>query len=244
MGIRAIDELWSPVLPGGASEQIVRRLGEAMGAGVLRAGERLPSESELAQRFSVSAMTVRQSLAVLRDEGYIETRRGRHGGSFVRIDIEERIAAVASKTPFTQAQLRELTDWRCAVSGEAAALAALRGTDGGIDELRTCLCETELLTPDSGSFRMSDARFHIMTAEIAQSRRLIAAETEIQQELTNLIAPLPGVAMVRSSSHRGHVAIVQAIGERDPETARTAMIQHAESTYDWLVGLHLGQSRR
>lgn len=242
MGFTAADELWAPLIRGGASEQIFRRLGEAMGAGILRAGERLPSEPELAVRFGVSAMTVRQSLAVLRAEGYIQTRRGRSGGSYVADDIEERIAAVARRTPFTEEQLRELTDLRRAVSGEAAALAAERRNDADIAELERSLSVVDSTTDDSGSFRMNDARFHVLTAEIARSRRLIASETEIQEELTRLIVPLPGVKGVRSSSHQGHVEIVRHISDGDAAGARLSMILHAESTFDWLIGLHLGLS--
>ena len=59
------------------------RIGEAIGSGVLEPGERLPSEGELAARLAVAPMTLRQALAILRDAGFVETRRGRGGGSFV-----------------------------------------------------------------------------------------------------------------------------------------------------------------
>ena len=73
-----------PGAPEGAVEQIVRRVGEAIGAGILEPGAQLPPEAELAARLEVAPMTLRQALAVLRSAGFIETRRGRGGGSFVR----------------------------------------------------------------------------------------------------------------------------------------------------------------
>src|SRR6478735_3578296 len=59
---------------------------DAIVAGVLRDGERLPSESELAKRLGVAVVTAREALVALRDKGLVLTRRGRDGGSFVTHD--------------------------------------------------------------------------------------------------------------------------------------------------------------
>ena len=79
--------VFAPVRSGGLVEQAVRRLGEAIGHGILVAGERLPSEAELAQQFVIAPSTLREALAILREAGYVTTRRGRHGGSFVADDL-------------------------------------------------------------------------------------------------------------------------------------------------------------
>ena len=79
----ARDLLLSPVEPAGAVEQVVRRIGEAIGAGLLAPGERLPGQVELAETLGVARMTLRQALAILADAGLIEIRRGRTGGAFV-----------------------------------------------------------------------------------------------------------------------------------------------------------------
>ena len=79
----ARDVLLGPVQQAGATEQVARRLGEAIGSGVFRPGERLPGEAELARQLEVAPMTLRQALAALREAGYITTVRGRAGGSFV-----------------------------------------------------------------------------------------------------------------------------------------------------------------
>ena len=63
---------------------MVQRITEAIHLGLLADGEQLPVEVELARQFGVAPMTVREALAELRDQGLVETRRGRTGGSFVR----------------------------------------------------------------------------------------------------------------------------------------------------------------
>src|SRR6185295_19725110 len=127
----ARDLLLSPVEPTGAVEQVVRRIGEAIGAGLLPPGERLPGQIELAGTLGVARMTLRQALAVLEDAGLIEIRRGRTGGAFVAPDPPP-----PALDPPTAEQLRALTDWRRAISGEAAALAAARRTAGELAVLR------------------------------------------------------------------------------------------------------------
>jgi GntR family transcriptional regulator len=60
-----------------------------IGAGHLRPDDRLPPEGELAASLGVSRMTLRQALGSLEARGFIERRRGRSGGNFVREPLLE-----------------------------------------------------------------------------------------------------------------------------------------------------------
>ena len=220
MTITAREIALAPLQSEGAVAQIVRRLGEAIGAGVLAPGERLPSELELAAQLGVAPLTLRQALQILRAAGFVETRRGRTGGSFVRDDPPA--ALVLSGEPPTRSALRELTDWRRAISGEAAALAAERAVGA------------------FAGFRLADARFHIAVAEASGSRRLVAAETQIQVEIAEMLRAVPGPRLARAVSQASHDPIVAAIAAGDADAARSAMQRHVEGTYDWIVGLRLG----
>ena len=234
----ARDVALAPLHAEGAVEQIVRRLGEAIGAGVLAPGERLPSELELAAQLGVAPMTLRQALQILREAGFVETRRGRTGGSFVRDDPPA--ALVLNGKPPTRTALRELTDWRRAISGEAAALAAGRAKARQRQAVAKAAAAAEGAVRDFASFRLADARFHIAVAEASGSHRLVAAETQIQVEIAEMLRVVPGPRLARAVSQAGHDPIVAAIVARDPEAARTAMERHVEGTYDWIVGLRLG----
>ena len=68
---------------GPAHRQIEARLADAIAAGELAPGDRLPSEPELAARFGVSRMTLRQALGGLERRGLVRRSVGRGGGTFV-----------------------------------------------------------------------------------------------------------------------------------------------------------------
>ena len=238
MTLRARDIVLAPLLTEGAVEQIVRRLGEAIGAGVLAPGERLPAEGDLAGQLGVAPMTLRSALAILREAGFLETRRGRGGGSFVSADPPG--ALVSDGRPPSHAELRALTDWRRAISGEAAALAAERSTPESLAAIGEQAQTTLAAVGDVSEFRRADARFHLAIAEASRSPRLGAAEAGIQTELADALALVPGPRLARAVSQAGHAPIVDAIAARDPTAARTAMERHAEGTYDWIIGLRLG----
>jgi DNA-binding FadR family transcriptional regulator len=231
----ARDLLLSRVEPAGAVEQVVRRIGEAIGAGLLAPGERLPGQVELAETLGVARMTLRHALAILEDAGLLEIRRGRTGGAFVAADPPP-----PALDPPTAEQLRALTDWRRAVSGEAAALAALRRTDEELGGLHEAMRAVHDAAGEASAFRRADARFHVLVAELSRSRRLVAAEAHLQVELGDVLALTPGPARARSASQAGHEPIVAAIEARDAETAHAATVRHVEATHDWVVGLALG----
>src|SRR5690349_18114285 len=75
--------MWRPVRGGNAFEITVARLAQAIRLGLVTGGERLPSERQLAERLQVSRVTLRQAIAALREAGYLRSRRGRGGGTFV-----------------------------------------------------------------------------------------------------------------------------------------------------------------
>ncbi len=238
----ARDSVFQPLQLEGAVERIVRRLGEAIGSGVLRPGERLPPEIELAELLDVAPMTLRQALAILRDAGYVETRRGRGAGSFVADDVA-RPLGLDGRVP-TEAELVDLIDWRRAISGEAAHLAAERGDGDALDALARAATATEQATLGGfAGYRLADSGFHIALAEATGSPRLVAAETALQAELGEILIALPGTWSTDAlrSSTSGHAPILAAVLQGRPETARAAMLEHIEATRDWIVGLHLGR---
>lgn len=215
------------------ADEVFAVLMEAISTGRLRAGQRLPSEETLAAHFQVASMTLRQALARLREAQYVSTRRGRNGGTYVASDIAQKLEAEALEHSATIDDLRVLTDWRRAVSGEASYLAALRGTAAERAELRR-LEEDYLQVIDSTTDRrFADSLLHIHIAEMSGNPRLVQAEREIQEQLTRFIrvTAVPGATV--SPVDMDHAALTAAILSGQPEAARSALLEHVEVTYFW-----------
>jgi len=238
----ARDAILAPIGGTGLVEQTVRRLGEAIGLGILEVGERLPPEPELAERLGIAPMTLREALAILREAGYVETRRGRGGGTVVRRAVpplppEEARGRLHG---LTVEALRDLHDFRAAVSGAAAALAAERAEPAEVEALHALVAE--MAEPDPWpAFRRADARFHLAIASAARSPRLAAAETTVQVELRELLSLIPHPPEALRVSNGQHAAIVEAIAAGDAALARARTEEHARGTGDFLVGLRLGR---
>src|ERR1700735_2776886 len=128
--------LIAPLAAAGRAEEVVLRVGRAIQLGLLTDGERLPPETEFAAQLGVSAMTLREALAMLRQHGLVETRRGRTGGTFVRPPAAPQLGPLRDRLgTMTVGQLRDLTDEQSAVSGAAARLAATRASTAGVRRL-------------------------------------------------------------------------------------------------------------
>src|SRR5713226_9898171 len=79
------------------SDEIVRQIKEAMFTGKLRAGDKLPTERELAERFETSRASVREALRSLEHEGLIRIKKGAVGGIFIA-DVDHRPVAKSFQT--------------------------------------------------------------------------------------------------------------------------------------------------
>ena len=72
-----------PVREGNAFEETVERLLTVIKLGVVGPGDRLPPERELAAQLGISRLTLREAIRELNKAGYVESRRGRMGGTFI-----------------------------------------------------------------------------------------------------------------------------------------------------------------
>jgi GntR family transcriptional regulator, transcriptional repressor for pyruvate dehydrogenase complex len=225
--------LFAPLDQTGRAEAVARRLTDAITLGMLADAEQLPSETELAGRFGVSTVTVREALVQLRQRGLVETRRGRGGGSFVRAPSgpdqrpwRHRLRGLSL------AELRDVGDHYAAVAGAAARLAAERAGAEEVARLR-------LATEDArgpGSPSAAERHFHLEVAAAAQSPRLTRQELELQSGPGGLLWLPPVPAEDPGHPHR---EITDAIERGAGERARALTEEHILDAVQRLVELHL-----
>lgn len=225
----------------GKAESVTRHLIEMIEIGLLTEGQQLPSETALAAQFGVAPVTLREALAILRSRGIIETRRGRHGGSFVCVrpavcddELFTRLRSV------TTLELRDYADEHMAISGAAAQLAAKRASSDQHQKLQQLINELDGATGLLKQ-RQLDARFHIEIAVAAQSVRLTHNETRMQAELGELLwLPYRGKPDVAAMQIE-HRAILEAIVANDSNLAGALAQAHANREVRRLTAMKLAQ---
>jgi GntR family transcriptional repressor for pyruvate dehydrogenase complex len=190
--------LIAPLAALGRAEEVVLRVSQAIQLGLLDDGEQLPPEAEFAGQLGVSAMTLREALAMLRQQGLVETRRGRSGGTFARRQTAPQLGPLRDRLrAMTVGELRDLTDEQSAVSGAAARLAATRASTVSVRRL-LALAGQLTSSATTGARVMADSRFHIEVAIASKSERLTVLEVALQARLAELLW-LPAEADQESS---------------------------------------------
>jgi DNA-binding FadR family transcriptional regulator len=205
--------------PGGRAGQIARLLGQGIRVGLVLDGERLPPEAQLAAELGTATVTLREALAILREQGLVVTRRGRGGGTFARMPPADRHRVLAARLSQLSAQdIRELGDHRAAVSGRAAWLAAERAIPEEIAGLRQQADRLRAAGTPSAC-RRADAELTIQIAGAAQSSRLTMEELRLRAEVGDLLW-----AGLSADEHAASVAaraeLVEAVARRAGAEAR------------------------
>ncbi|MEJ3744059.1 FCD domain-containing protein [Actinomycetes bacterium KLBMP 9797] len=235
-----IAAMWRPVKGGNAFEITVARLVQAIKLGMVQVGERLPSERELAERLRVSRVTLREAIGALRDAGYLESRRGRGGGTFV---VSATAAWPAGGQPDAVRVARDMgdalpdaLDFRRVVEPGAAGLAASRAL-AAADRQQLVTCLTASRDRDPGTRRVADSRLHLAIAAASGSPSLAAAVADVQLTLDRLLAAIPVIARNLDHSDAQHSQVVEAVLAGDVLGARAAMEEHCDATAELLLTL-------
>lgn len=228
-----------PVRPPSTFEETVERLGTAIRLGLLAPGSQLPPERELARELRISRSTLRQALTTLVQSGHLVSLRGRKGGTFV---ADQPPLAERDDEPLDQGAWAVL-DYRVAVECGAALLAAERVDKEELPRLEEMVERMAEVTEDFEEYRRDDVRFHIAIAEAAHSPRLLAAMTEVQGQMTDLIALIAHPPEVLERSNEQHGRLVKALRKGDGPRAVKAMREHIEGTEHILAGLLPPQAR-
>jgi GntR family transcriptional regulator, transcriptional repressor for pyruvate dehydrogenase complex len=217
-------------------EETVARLGQAIKLGVVPYGERFPTERELAEQLQVSRVTVREALRALEQAGFVEIRRGRHGGAYVlRSDTGQSKQRARKLIREMGPKLEDAIDFRHAIEPEIAELAAQRRDEEQLARATELLVESEQV-PGPG-FRGADSRFHLALAAMANSPSLAAAATEVQLRFSEILSAMPILDESIRHSHAQHRKILDQIEAGDGEGARATMLEHIDATVTLLTSL-------
>ena len=212
-------------------QDLARRLIGELESGRYGLGDRLPAERELSVQFSVSRPTVREAMIALEVQGLVDVRLG--SGAYVK-----RLPG-KNDIPGFNISAFELTEARLLFEGESAALAATQITEEGLAELTELVEEIERENANPHGTEKADRAFHLAIARYTRNTAIY----EAIERLWNLRASSPESALLHEKARSAnikpvveeHTAVLKALREQDPVSARAAMRAHLAAVLDSLL---------
>jgi GntR family transcriptional regulator, transcriptional repressor for pyruvate dehydrogenase complex len=230
--------LLSPIPMRTAGERIAERFVTAIALGEFVPDQRLPAERELAAMLEVSRTTVREALQRLHASGYVTTKRGRGGGTFVRTsrgpDSDEMIRRTL--VPAWK-ELNEILDFRGLVEQLIARTAAQRRDEHDMAAIREAV-QDYAAADDRDSSRLADHALHQAIARATHNGRLVELSARIRREVSLGFDAEPYSPDVRSRALGQHPALADAVIAGDPGAAASLAAAHFSLTEDMLRELH------
>jgi len=209
------------------SSRVAGRLRAAISLGLVKDGEALPSEPVLAEQLGTSLFTLREALAVLRDERLIETRRGRGGGSFVRAGQALDSQTVGHRlSQMSSAEVRDIGEWRQVLAGAEARLAAERASQRNITRLREYVTRV-VNAGDVAETLSAYGRVHLELAAAAQSVRMSREEILLISSHGWMFAHALSTQRARGDFARTYGKVIDSVERGDGPRARRLAESHA-----------------
>jgi DNA-binding FadR family transcriptional regulator len=212
----------------GLAKQISEKIRDAILDGRLAVDARLPTEEELAARFSVSRPTIREALKRLAAQNLIRSRRGPTGGTFVtRPTREEARASVATAAALLVSMgeflLDDIIEGRSIFESAACRLAAERRTDVDLEHLQAEVVRMREAGLADVDFCAADVRFHRHLVAAAHNPALDYAAAS----LIDSLQPILNLVVYKDRDRRAVTnelqRVVDAVEAREAHAAVAAL---------------------
>ena len=219
----------SPALTGmdrrSAIDAVRLRIGMAISLGLLKPGERLPDQEDVALGLSVSPITARRALASLAEQGVLVRRRGRVGGTFVAENPPRDVLAGLSASPAESQAVNKLVDRRLLFECAVTHYAALNATAERLDELEQ-LTRDMAAAANWSDYHQSDEQFHQLVGSCSGLGTAVGVYHETLAELYDYFIPYP--IHLLHKSNRDHIELVKALRKGDVPAAVEVSRRHVD----------------
>ncbi len=228
----------SPIRRARLSQQIAVEICRLIRRGSFKAGDRLPSERELASQLDVSRTSLREALRTLESSGIVETRHG--GGTYIQdFSAEGAISPLALVLEATGDIVGDLWEVRIIVEPAICSFATVRATEAEINKLERMIEEQEKLIPfpeRNDDLTNIDRQFHAQLAQASHNQVSVQVVQMINHLLQEGRRYFVTTKERRLQALHGHKNIIQAIRKRDPGQARQAMLEHLQGVEEYILG--------
>ena len=226
-------------------ERISDKLASLVASGILDVGDELPSERELASMFAVSRETVRGAVQTLAAKGIVEIAQGART-RVVSAKIDTLKIGVTSPSAINSYDLESVHNARLLVERAVVAEAAVRIDDATLARLEQSLLIQKHTLRDPVHFLICDREFHVAIYRSSGNPLLADFVTDLYAFMLDhrrLAVSQPGAI---EKSYRDHVAIYEALQEKDSDAVVAAFGRHIDRIYATTLEIlaHRAQQRK
>ncbi|MGD9091271.1 MAG: FadR/GntR family transcriptional regulator [Anaerolineales bacterium] len=219
------EELLEPIERNTLPEVITKQVLNLLASGVLKPGDKLPAERDLARQLNVGRTSVREALKLLTLSGLLEAKRG--DGTYVRQEFESFLVKQIEWPIILNAyQVDKILEVRQPLEVQAAGLAAERATEEGLQRISRFRKMAEIEGRDIELETQLDLEFHKAIAAAAQNDLLFQLMNSMHSILKQYIMLSNGMTENQATTVEEHQRIYEAIKNGDPEAAKQAMVDH------------------
>jgi len=206
-------------------QKVVKQVQDIIRDGLLRPGDMLPPERELAERLHVSRGSLREAILALESMGLVEPRHGE--GTVVRdLSAAPLVNQLSVMLVQKRALVGELLEFRLMIEPTLAARAAANATEEEITHLEEILSRQQAKI-DQGELAIEeDSKFHYAIAQAARNSvvlKVLDVFMDYLRDSRELSLQVEGRPQKSLNSHR---RILNAIARKNPAAAEKAMRRH------------------
>lgn len=205
------------------SEQVANQIIDVITGGQWEPGQKLPSEAELCEAFSVGRSTLREALKSLSFSGFVRVKAG--DGSYVADSPPGLFGRVDTSRFDTQRDLSYIIETRFALETRIAPLCAERATPEDLERIESLLAKMQQCLEAGGEgFLECDIEFHLAIAAGTKNPFFLGIMQVLRDPVLHLMHVLKRSGLDRAQAE--HVELVAALRARDARRAQRAMQDH------------------
>lgn len=210
-------------------QRIVAQIEQLIENGELRPGDKLLPERELSEQFGVSRISVRKALAVLAGMGLIVTSP-RHGAYVAEFNNEQVLSSFSRLVAQNSKRTDDLYEVRRIIEVQVVRLVAIRRTEDDVRELWETFEHTTADIAAGNDPHKADIAFHISLAQYAKNPFFAELMSALVTGLIDAFAHMwtEGRTNLPETIISHHRQIIQAIANKDPDTAAFYVTQHVD----------------
>ncbi len=216
-------------------EIVIERILTLIKDGTLKPGDHLPTERELAGQLDVSRTSIREGLRALEMMGYVESRVGVSGGTFIKETSRDEMIGPMTRLLNTYKKKEfflQIVEVRIIFETATAKLAARRRDDADMRKLEETLSymKEEI---DSGSIGLGgDHRFHVVLAQATHNEILIKFADLLEELLSDARRTTLEIPGIPQESLEDHYRIFDAIKRKSEKDSVACMKAHLRKAHD------------